>query len=263
MAVQVYKDEDDEGAGAFWRDTAVILGLWLSVVIPMTVLAWGVAPRLMQPDDPLKGLTFWTLIVVGMAWQMVVSILVLRCEGVALTWPSLKDRLWLGAPIWRPTGQKVWIALLVIPVFVVIGLIGDEGVTHLFDQSALAQTLRAITPSYAMIENLDQPAAFGRWDILGLVLVSSLFNYILGEAFFFHGILLPRMEKAWGRWAWLGNGLLFTGYHVHKFWMLPGLLISCLCYSLPSQIFRSNWFALVIHGIEGLFLVVAVLMVIT
>ena len=93
-------------------------------------------------------------------------------------------------------------------------------------------------------------------------MVSSLFNYGLGEALLFHGVLLPRMEQAWGRWAWIGNGLLFAAYHVHKFWLIPGLVISCLCYSLPAQAFRSNWLAILIHGLEGVALLVAVAVVV-
>ena len=93
-------------------------------------------------------------------------------------------------------------------------------------------------------------------------MVSSLFNYGLGEALLFHGVLLPRMEQAWGRGAWIGNGLLFAAYHVHKFWLIPGLVISCLCYSLPAQAFRSNWLAILIHGLEGVALLVAVAVVV-
>jgi membrane protease YdiL (CAAX protease family) len=194
--------------------TAAILLIWLAATAPMAVLAWGVAPRLIKPDDPLPGLVFWTLVVVGMAWQFGLSLIVLRLEGVPFRPRALARRLWLTLPVWRPSGRPAVLAFLLIPVF------------------------------------------------LALALVSSLFNYVLGEALLFHGVLLPRMEQAWGRWAWLGNGLLFAAYHVHKFWNLPGLVVSCLAYALPAQAFRSNWLAILIHGLEGLVLIVAVLAVI-
>lgn len=246
--------------------TGAILLIWLAATAPMGVLAWIVAPRLIAPGDPLPGLVFWRLMVAGMAWQFVLSLIVLRLEGVPLRPGPLARRLWLATPTWRAgkqsSGRPVILAFLLIPVFVVIGFVGDDLVTTWFGDTALGRVLAEHAPAFAIIENLARPEARGRWDILALALVSSLFNYVLGEALLFHGVLLPRMEQAWGRWAWLGNGLLFAAYHVHKFWMAPGLVISCLCYSLPAQAFRSTWLAILIHGLEGLVLIVAVLAVI-
>lgn len=247
---------------AVHAQTVTILLIWLAATAPMAVLAWIVAPRLMTPGDPLPGLVFWRMVVAGMAWQFVLSLVVLRLEGVPLRWAALRRRLWLTTPVWRPTGQPLAVVFLLVPTFVAIGFVGDELVTAWFQDTALGHALAQVVPRFAFIEALATPQAQGRWDLLALALVSSLFNYGLGEALLFHGVLLPRMERAWGRWAWLGNGLLFTAYHVHKFWLAPGLLISCLCYSLPAQTFRSNWLAVLIHGLEGVALIVAVMAVI-
>lgn len=244
------------------RRTAIILAIWLAATAPMAILAWIVAPRLMAPGDPLPGLVFWRLMVAGMAWQLVLSLVVLRLEGVPFRAAPLARRLWLLTPVWRPTGRPLILAFLLVPVFAAIGYLGDDAVSAWFQATPLGHALADGTPAFAQIQNLATPAARGRWDILGLALVSSLFNYGLGEALLFHGVLLPRMEKAWGRWAWLGNGLLFTAYHVHKVWIMPGLLVSCLCYSLPAQLFRSTWLAVLIHAVEGVALIVAVLAVI-
>lgn len=242
--------------------TATILLIWLAATAPMAVLAWIVAPRLMTPGDPLPGLVFWRMVVVGMAWQFVLSLIVLRLEGVSLRWADLRRRLWLTTPIWRSTGQPLPSVFLLVPAFVAIGFVGDELVTAWFQDTVVGRTLAGVVPRFAFIEALGAPQAHGRWDLLALALVSCLFNYVLGEALLFHGVLLPRMVRAWGRWAWLGNGLLFTAYHVHKFWLGPGLLISCLCYSLPAQMFRSNWLAVLIHGLEGVVLIAVVVTVI-
>jgi len=243
-------------------ETLLILLIWLAAVAPMAVLAWVVAPRLMTPGDPLPGLVFWRMVVVGMVWQCALALIVLRLEGVAFTLPALRRRLWLKAPTWRSSGRPFASAFLLVPLFVGLGFLGDEAVGALFQATPLGHRLAEATPAFAQIEHLITPEAKGRWDILALALVSSLFNYALGEALLFHGVLLPRMERAWGRWAWLGNGLLFAAYHVHKIWIMPGLVISCLCYSLPAQAFRSNWLAVVIHGVEGVVLIAAVLIVI-
>lgn len=244
-----------------WR-TLKILAIWAAATGPMAILAWVVAPRLMTQGDPLPGLVFWRLIVVGMAWQFVLSLIVLKLEGVPFRLGPLAKRLWLTTPIWRPTGRPAITAFLLIPVFLALGFLGDEVVSDWFQATPLGLRLLTQVPHFAFIQGLASPEAAGRWDILGLALVSSVFNYGLGEAFLFHGVLLPRMEKAWGKWAWLGNGLLFAAYHIHKFWQMPGLVISCLCYSLPAQVFRSNWLAILIHALEGVVLIVAVVAVI-
>lgn len=249
-------------SGPLLGRSATILLIWLAATAPMTVLVWGVAPRLMSPDDPMPGLVFWGMVVVGMAWQMVLSLIVLKLEGIPFRLEDLRRRLWLTTPVWRPTGRPAVAAFLLVPVFVAIGFIGDDAVTTWFGATMVGKQLADATPGFALIEALATPQARGRWDIVGLALVSSLFNYGLGEALLFHGVLLPRMEQAWGRWAWIGNGLLFTAYHVHKFWLMPGLLISSLCYSLPAQVFRSNWLAIVIHGLEGVVLIVAILLIV-
>ncbi|MBI1682553.1 CPBP family glutamic-type intramembrane protease [Caulobacter hibisci] len=249
------------GLATVW-ETTVILLIWLAAVAPMGVLAWVVAPALMAPGDPLPGLVFWRMVVIGMAWQGVLALVVLRLEGVPFRLSALRRRLWLKAPTWRSTGRPFASAYLLVPLFVGLGFLGDEAVTALFQATPWGERLAALAPPFAQIEHLITPDAKGRWDILALALVSSLFNYALGEALLFHGVLLPRMERAWGRWAWLGNGLLMAAYHVHKFWVMPGLVISCLCYSLPAQAFRSNWLAVVIHGVEGVVLIAAVLIVI-
>lgn len=244
-----------------WRSAKILL-IWAAATGPMAILAWGVAPHLMSPGDPLPGLVFWKLIVVGMAWQFVLSLIVLKLEGVPMRLAPLARRLWLTTPVWRPTGRPLVTTFLLIPVFLTVGFLADDAVTTWFQSTPLGLRLLESAPQFAFIQGLATPEAAGRWDILGLALVSSLFNYGLGEAFLFHGVLLPRMEQAWGRWAWLGNGVLFAAYHVHKFWMIPGLLISCLCYSLPAQLFRSNWLAILIHALEGVVLIVAVLAVV-
>jgi membrane protease YdiL (CAAX protease family) len=50
----------------------------------------------------------------------------------------------------------------------------------------------------------------GSWGILGLFLLSALFNTFLGEELLFRGILLPRMAGVFGKWDWVMNGLLGT-----------------------------------------------------
>ena len=53
----------------------------------------------------------------------------------------------------------------------------------------------------------------------------AIFNTVLGEELLFRGLLLPRMNGAFGRWDWVANGVLFAAYHLHVPWTIPANLI--------------------------------------
>jgi uncharacterized protein len=245
-----------------WSAGALVL-LWLLVVVPMAGLSLGLAPVLigLYPDqDP--GLIFWAMIILGMAWQFIVSVAVLVGEGRCHSWADLRRSLWLTPPVEPMTGRTSWRALWVVVVLGVIFVLSGKVVLGRVD-AAFAPLLPGwMTPDYGDITSLAVPQNTGNWTLVWMALISSLFNYGLGEALFFHGILLPRMETAFGRWAWLANAVAFGGYHLHRAPALPSLIIGCMAYSLPSQYLRSIWPALIIHGVEGAVLVAAVLFVV-
>ena len=96
-----------------------------------------------------------------------------------------------------------------------------------------------------------------------LFLITMIFNYFLGEEFIYRGILLPKMNGAFGKWDWLANGVLFGFYHLHK----PQIILSTALYfgfvfAFPSKLFQSNWMAVIIHGLEGLLGIIVVLEII-
>jgi hypothetical protein len=46
---------------------------------------------------------------------------------------------------------------------------------------------------------------------------------------------------------------------VHKPWMIPSIAVGSLTTVWPARRFRCNWMAVIIHGVEGIFLLVVVL----
>ena len=99
----------------------------------------------------------------------------------------------------------------------------------------------------------------GSWELPWSVII---FNYFLGEEFLWHGILLPKMQGVFGKYDWVANAVIFGLYHVHKPWALPSVIVTNLTYSWPARRFRSNWMAIIVHGAEGLPVLVIVLAVI-
>jgi membrane protease YdiL (CAAX protease family) len=80
----------------------------------------------------------------------------------------------------------------------------------------------------------------------------------LGEELLFRGVLLPRMQGAFGRWDWVANAVLFGTYHLIRPLTIPAIVLSTMLWTLPARRYRSAWFALIPHGIEGVFTVVLV-----
>ena len=102
----------------------------------------------------------------------------------------------------------------------------------------------------------------GQWWLLGVVLLSQVLDYFLGEEFLFRGVLLTKMYRVFGKYVWVANAVLFGLYHMHRPWSIPGNIIGSLPLTWPARRFRSNWMAIIIHGTEGLLPLVLVLAVI-
>jgi membrane protease YdiL (CAAX protease family) len=101
-----------------------------------------------------------------------------------------------------------------------------------------------LQPSFLRLE----PLAPDRYWILAVWLPFFLIN-IMGEEFLWHGVMLPRQEAAFGRWAWLANGLGWLGFHVAfgpsvLFVLWPTTLI--IPYIVQRQ--GNTWIGVLIHS---------------
>lgn len=229
-----------------------ILGIWALAALPMALLAWVVAPAII-PHSPLHpGITYWLLMIAGMGWQFAVSLVIIYRELGTLRWRAICKHTWLQTPQEPGTGRSnprlFWwlLPVLFFAALVNIGLAGylDWPIGRFFP--ALQQ------PQFTDISQLVSPEFQGQWWIVGVLLVSHLLNYFLAEEFLFRGVLLPKMHGVFGRYDWVANAILFGLYHLHKPWMFPSLMVGSLAITWPAARFRSNWMAIIVHGVEGL-----------
>jgi membrane protease YdiL (CAAX protease family) len=239
-----------------------ILGIWALVALPMALLAWVVAPAII-PYSPLHpGITYWLLMIAGMGWQYIVSLAIIYSELGTLRWSAIRQRTWLQTPRDPKTGQPnprlFW---WLLPPLLFAALVG-WGLSSYLDAPMAWLYPGLQMPDFADISHLANPQFAGQWWLLGVALESSIFNYFLGEEFLFRGILLPKMQRVFGKYDWVANAVLFGLYHLHKPWMIPSLIVGSLGITWPARRFRSNWMAIVVHGVEGIFLLVMILAVI-
>lgn len=242
----------------FWQ----IIGIWALVALPMALLAWVVAPVVI-PYSPLHPvITVWLLMIAGMVWQFVVSLVILYRELGTLRWSAIRRRIWLQTPrdpsTDQPNPRLYW---WLLPALFFAALV-FMGLARYLD-APMAWLFPALQPASFMDKSqLISPEFKGQWWLLGLVLVSTIFNYFLGEELLFRGVLLPKMQGAFGKYDWVANAVLFGLYHLHEPWSIPENIVGSLPLTWPARRFRSNWMALVVHGVEGFFLPVVVLAVI-
>src|SRR5512146_1568464 len=91
----------ETGQYTLWQ----ILGIWALVTLPMALLSWVVAPAII-PYSPLHpGITFWLLMIAGMAWEFVVSLVIIYRELGTLRWSAIRQRTWLQTPRDPGTGR--------------------------------------------------------------------------------------------------------------------------------------------------------------
>ena len=118
----------------------------------------------------------------------------------------------------------------------------------------------ALTP--VVLDSLVGGQIAGNWGVVVLYFVMFFFN-IVGEELWWRGYLLPRQEATHGRVAWVWHGLLWTLFHVHKWWDLFGLIPVCLAMAYVSQKTKNNWPAFIAHALfNGLGWVVIIMTVI-
>jgi membrane protease YdiL (CAAX protease family) len=227
--------------------------------MPMGVLAYVITPIVVAASNWPPLIVYWIAIIIGLVWQFILSLIILKRDGHKLSWQTVIKRMKYQRPVHPKTGKSsYWLLLWAIP-FILISALLQSGVISLPNLDAWMTPFIQNLPKYDL-SSLATTEYKGAWWILVLFILSSVFNYFLGEEFMYRGILLPRMNGVFGKWDWFLNGILFGLYHLHK----PQIILSTalyfgLVFALPSKLFQSSWMAVIIHGLEGVLGVVVIL----
>ena len=225
-----------------------IVAVWAAAALPMAALAWLAAPALAvrlsgEGDVPMfKALLI--CLTVGLIWQFVLIIALIWREQRSLHWSVLREALWLRSPRGPRDGRiggRVW--LILIPLIVAYAAVPE------------------LVPAIPSPENRDfaqflgsdaaQRFLSGNWTWFGLMVVLLTFNTVLGEELLFRGLLLPRMNGAFGRGDWVANGVLFATYHLHVPWSIPVNLLDTFILSYPTKRYRSAWIGIAVHSTQS------------
>jgi membrane protease YdiL (CAAX protease family) len=241
-----------------------VIGIWLAGSAPMWLLSWVAYPALSAGLTPVEaGLLRMKLLIIGLIWQFVLAMLILYREEGNIRLRTISQRFWLNHPVSARTGEiKKALWWWIIPFFLIVAFL------ELGLRSPLIQLWTAIFPFFAEPKGYDMSAMFapelrvqwvGAWGLLGLFFVLSLFSNFLGEEFLFRGVLLPKMAGVFGKWDWVANGVLFGIYHLHQPWGILSNIVFGWIVALAGKRFHSNWFPIILHNGQAVYLLVLIL----
>jgi uncharacterized protein len=233
-----------------------VLGVWAAAAVPMGLLAWVAAPliadQLSGPGALARALI--ACLTIGLVWQFVLVVVLVRREQGTLRWSVVREALWLRAPRDPRSGRRGGRVWLVLPLLMVA-----------FFAATLVPSLPVVGGrDFGVFLTSDAGSAVlgGAWGWFAVLVVLWVCNTVLGEELLFRGYLLPRMAGSFGRADWLANGVLFAGYHLHVWWSIPNFLLDALTVALPSRYYRSALIGIAVHSTQSVFFCVLVLPVV-
>jgi hypothetical protein len=105
-----------KAVGTDQYNLAQILGIWALAAAPMALLTWVVFPALKDVVDvPHPTILLWILILIGVLWQVVLSLFILYREEGTLNLTRIRQRTWRQQPRDPKTGQPrgiLWLWIL-------------------------------------------------------------------------------------------------------------------------------------------------------
>ena len=232
-----------------------ILAVWAAAALPMGALAWIVAPAI---DDHFSGpenvplvKALLLLLTGGLIWQFVLVVILLKREQGTLRWPVVREALWLRSPRDPKSGRRggrVW--LILIPLFVLFYL-----------EMFLPEPSHPSNRDFGKFLDSEVGKHFfsGAWGWFAVIVILSIFNTVLGEELLFRGLLLPRMNGAFGRFDWLANGVLFAAYHLHEPWVFLSPFADSIVLAYPTKRYRSAWIGIAVHSAQSVVIIIVVL----
>jgi len=233
-----------------------ILAVWAAAALPMAALAWVGAPWL---AGVFSGPSAWPRalllsLTAGLIWQFVLVVLTINHEQHTLRRSVIKNALWLQAPRSPRTGlrdRRLW--WLLVPL--VLAVAAKEALPKIPAPANRDQGL-------FLQSTAGQQFFSGNWSWFAVIVTMMIFNTVLGEELLFRGLLLPRMRRAFGRWDWVANGVLFGLYHLHVPWTIPANLLDTLFIALPVSRCRSALIGICVHSIQTVVFTVMLLVLV-
>jgi membrane protease YdiL (CAAX protease family) len=210
------------------------MGIYLLAALLMAGMTRWLIPYLSRITGQ-EPVLFWFIVAgAGIFTPLILlGLWILRKEGYSLSKQAWKERLRFRALTWHDLGWTL-LGLLLVGIFSALIMKGMEMLIGKFDHS----------PSFMSFEPLSK----GRYWLLLVWLPYWILN-IMGEEFLWRGVMLPRQELAFGKYAWLIHGTGWGIFHLAFGWQLLITLIPLLyIQSYMVQKTKNSWVGVLMHG---------------
>ena len=206
-------------------------------------------------------ISYGLALLIPLILMLAASLIGLQMEGYPINWESIKQRFRLrkmNRTDWIWAGISLVIMLVGAGTFGVLGqLLVTNGIIPLPSRIPTALLDPTVDPANVtnVFFNALGPNVKGNWGLVVFTLVLLFFN-IIGEEFWWRGLILPRQELTHGKNTWLIHGTLWALFHAFKYWAVIGLLPVCLALSFVAQHRQNTWPGIITHFIiNGLSLI--------
>jgi len=209
-----------------------------AIYIPAAILMFGLTKYLIPYLSEITGqetILFWFIVGgLGIFTPLIIAgFIILKFEGFTISKQTLTERLRFR----KITGHDLFLCfagLIAVGVFSGLIMKGLEIAIGQFDHS----------PAFMSFEPLSK----GRYWLLIVWFPYWILN-ILGEEFLWRGVMLPRQEIAFGKYAWLIHGLGWGLFHIAFGWQLLITLIPLIfIQSYIVQKTKNSWIGVIMHG---------------
>ena len=208
--------------------------IYLPATIIMYCLTKYLIPYLSKVTGQETVLCWFIVAGLGIFLPLIITgILILRAEGFPIS-----KSTWIGRLRFRRISKTdlIWAIIGLILVGAVSGIVmkGLQLIFGQFDHS----------PAFMAFEPLTK----GRYWLLLIWLPYWILN-ILGEEFIWRGVMLPRQEVAFGKYAWLIHGTGWGLFHIAFGWQLMITLVPLIyIQSFIVQKKKNSWIGVIMHG---------------
>lgn len=225
-----------------WKGSFLLFGI-------IGAIAYLLIMFVMQPLNELGIPRFWLILFGGfgpVVFLCVLAIMDCKKKGV-----PFKEYFWVKKLNWKEW-LMVFGGLILVQVFELIILSNtDTFIIELFNINVPEFYPEIFKPdmqidfpmqSFMDIPVIGNPISIVLW---GLLLIFNIF----GEELLWRGYALPRMEKYFGKWAWLVNGVMWIYlFHFFMIWKAIALIPSMIVIPYLCQKTKSIWPGIIIHG---------------
>lgn len=225
-----------------WKGSFLLFGI-------IGAIAYLLIMFVMQPLNELGIPRFWLILFGGfgpVVFLCVLAIIDCKKKGV-----PFKEYFWVKKLNWKEW-LMVFGGLILVQVFELIILSNtDTFIIELFNINVPEFYPEIFKPdmqidfpmqSFMDIPVIGNPISIVLW---GLLLIFNIF----GEELLWRGYALPRMEKYFGKWAWLVNGVMWIYlFHFFMIWKAIALIPSMIVIPYLCQKTKSIWPGIIIHG---------------